>query len=247
MADKDTLCGWGDRRKIAYFVENADVIVPRRADQLATLTALLPWPVESALNLLDLGAGFGALTEKILARYPHATITCVDGSAEMLALARERLGSYGDRVRLRRGDLASDAWTDGIEGSFDGAVSALAIHHLDDARKRQLDREIFARLKPGGVFVNNDLVAVPPSLTSQYESLMLREIQHQDRIKRGKERSLEAIQAEIREQLQLAGEEHQSHIAALRNQLRWLDEAGFKSVECHWKYLDFAIFGGLKE
>jgi tRNA (cmo5U34)-methyltransferase len=247
MVDKDTLCGWGDRRKIDYFVENAEVIVPRRADQLTTLTELLPWPREATLDLLDLGAGFGALTERILARYPRATITCVDGSAEMLALARKRLAPHGYRVRLQLANLASDSWGTGIAGSFAGAVSALAIHHLEDARKRELYREIFDRLAPGGLFLNNDLVAVPPALKQQYETLMLRTIQEQDRIKRGIERALEKIQAESHEQLQLAGEEHQSQIAALRDQLRWLEEAGFKSVECHWKYLDFAIFGGMKE
>jgi tRNA (cmo5U34)-methyltransferase len=246
MAGKDTLCGWGDRQKIAYFVANADVIIPRRADQLATLTELLSLPHEAAATLVDLGAGFGALTELILARYPQAQITCVDGSVEMLALARERLAPYGSRVRLQLADLANDSWASGIEGSFAGAVSALAIHHLSDHRKRELYQEIFERLVPGGLFLNNDIVAQPLALKPQYETLMLRTIQDQDRLKRGRERSLADIQAEMREQLRLAGEEHQSHIAALRDQLRWLEEAGFTSVECHWKYLDFAVFGGVK-
>jgi tRNA (cmo5U34)-methyltransferase len=174
-------------------------------------------------------------------------ITCVDGSAEMLALARARLAPHGSRVRLQLADLAHDSWSRGIEGSFEGAVSALAIHHLDDDRKRELYRETFERLTPGGVFLNNDIVAPPPAFKPQYETLILRAIQDQDRIKRGRARPLEDIQAEMREQLRLAGEDHHSHIAALRAQLRWLEEAGFKSVECHWKYLDFAVFGGVKE
>jgi len=247
MAGQDTLCGWGDRRKIAYFVENAEVVIPRRADQLATLTELLPWPREAAVTLLDLGAGFGALTERILARYSRAMITCVDGSVEMLALARERLAPYGSRIRLHLADLANDSWSSGIEGSFAGAVSALAIHHLSDDHKRELYREIYDRLALGGLFLNNDIVAPPRALKPQYETLILHAIQDQDRIKRGRERTLGDIQAEMREQLRLAGEDHQSHIAALGDQLRWLEEAGFASVECHWKYLDFAVFGGVKE
>jgi hypothetical protein len=98
-----------------------------------------------------------------------------------------------------------------------------------------------------GVFLNNDIVAPPPALKAQYETLLLRAIQEEDRIKRGRERTPEDILAEMREQLRLAGEDHQSHIAALRDQLRWLGEAGFASVECHWEYLDFAVFGGVKE
>jgi tRNA (cmo5U34)-methyltransferase len=118
---------------------------------------------------------------------------------------------------------------------------------LDDDRKRELYREILDRLTPGGFFLNNDIVAQPLALKPQYETLMRRAIQDQDRIKRGRERPPEDIQAEMREQLRLASEDHHSHIAALRDQLRWLEEAGFKSVECHWKYLDFAVFGGVKE
>ena len=247
MANKDTLCGWGDRRKIAYYVENSEVIVPRRADQLATLCELLPWPREATVKLLDLGCGFGALTELLLARYPNATITCVDGSVEMIALARERLAPHESRVRLRLADLSNGSWDDGIEGSFAGAVSALAIHHLEDERKRDLYQKIFARLTPGGLFFNDDLVATPSAFKPQYELLSARIIQDQDRLKRGRERPLEDIQAEIRENLRLAGETHQSHIAPLGDQLRWLQDAGFKSAECHWKYLEFAVFGGMKE
>jgi hypothetical protein len=33
---------------------------------------------------------------------------------------------------------------------------------------------------------------------------------------------------------------HHGHIAPLRAQLGWLEEAGFKSVDCFWKYLDLA-------
>jgi hypothetical protein len=29
-------------------------------------------------------------------------------------------------------------------------------------------------------------------------------------------------------------------------QLDWLRAAGFQAVDCVWKYLDFAIFGGVK-
>jgi len=51
----------------------------------------------------------------------------------------------------------------------------------------------------------------------------------------------------MRVQLQAAGPQHHSQIAALGDQLEWLREAGFKSVDCYWKYLDLSIFGGAKE
>jgi hypothetical protein len=47
--------------------------------------------------------------------------------------------------------------------------------------------------------------------------------------------------------LRLAGGQHHSHIASLSDQLEWLVQAGFKSVDCYWRFLDLAIFGGVKE
>ena len=247
MAVPDTLCGWGNKQKAAYFLENAEVIIPRRRDQLATLLGLFAAPADAALAIIDLGAGFGAVTQEILTRYPRAIVTCVDGSPEMMALARERLAPYGARVRFCLADLADASWRNGLDAPFDAAVSALAIHHLTDDRKRALYREVFDLLCLGGLFLNNDLVAAPPALKDRFEALNLQVIQDQERSKRGSARPLEQIQAEMREQLRMAGERHQSHIAPMRDQLQWLIDAGFNSVDCYWKYLDIAIFGGIKQ
>ena len=260
MPDDDTLCGWGNEAKVAYFLANADVIVPRRAEQINLLTQLLPYPPDAALSVLDLGAGFGAVTEQILEHYRRATVTCVDGSQAMVAHAAQRLRKYGERVKILKADLAEPSWIgivkpftrsssggDKDEGAvFDAAVSAIAIHHLIHQRKRELDREIFQLLAPGGIFLNNDVVATPPALKARFEMLNLAAIQEQERVQRGIARTSEQIQAEMREQLRLAGDRHQSHIAPLSDQLAWLSEAGFKSVDCYWRYLDLAIFGGVR-
>ncbi len=268
MPDDDTLCGWGNEAKVAYFLANADVIVPRRAEQLNLLTQLLPYSPDAPVSMLDLGAGFGAVTEQILKHYSRAVVTCVDGSQAMVAHATERLRKYGERVKILKADLAEPSWfhlllkflansteptaASGERGKsenavFDAAVSAIAIHHLTHQRKRELDREIFQLLAPGGIFLNNDVVAAPPALKVRFETLNLAAMQEQERVQRGVARTIDQIQAEIHEQVRLAGRQHQSHIAPLSDQLAWLTDAGFKSVDCYWRYLDLAIFGGVKE
>jgi tRNA (cmo5U34)-methyltransferase len=255
MPDNDTLCGWGHEAKVNYFLANADVIVPRRAEQVNLLTALLPHPTDSDVCVLDLGAGFGAVTEQILEHYPRATVTCVDGSDAMVGHATQRLRRYGDRVKILKADLAEHCWCDVLKplarpsgrAVFDAAVSAIAIHHLTHQRKRELDREVFEMLVPGGVFLNDDVVATPPAMKARFEALNLDEIQEQERARRGTARRREEIQAEMHEQLRLAGGQHHSHIASLSDQLEWLVQAGFKSVDCYWRFLDLAIFGGVKE
>jgi tRNA (cmo5U34)-methyltransferase len=247
MPENDTLCGWGDKSKVAYFLANADIIVPRRAEQMNLLVQLLPQTSSSSFSILDLGAGFGAVTERLLEHYPRANATCVDGSDAMVTHARERLQKFGDRVRIQKADLAEASWRAAIAGPFEAVVSAIAIHHITNERKRELYREVFQLLTKDGVFLNNDVIATPPAMKERFETLNLAAIQEQERQQRGTSRALEQIQVEMREQLRLAGGRHHSQIAPLIDQLGWLSEAGFGSVDCYWRYLDLAIFGGAKE
>lgn len=244
MPDHDTLCGWGLKEKVTYFLEKADIIIPRRREQLGFLIDLLPWPREEPIRVLDLGCGFGAITEEILSKYPHASVTSVDGSEEMMKLARERLAKYGDRVRLHFADLADPSWHRGVSGPFHAAVSAVAIHHLVDDRKRELYREIYDLVDHGGIFLNDEAVASPPGFKARFEEMHYRAIQEQERAKYGVARPVEELRAEMEAQVRLAG--HHSHVASLPSQLAWVSEAGFQSVDCFWKYLGMAIFGGVK-
>ena len=162
----------------------------------------------------------------------------------MLALAHERLPKTGAQIDLLQGDLAFPTWQAAVRGPFDAVVSGLAIHHLPDARKRLLYQEIYALVDNGGLFLNNDAVLSPPALQERWTALWYQEMQAQEERLRGVTRSIAAIQAELQEQLR-AGD-YPSYLAPLAAQLAWLGEAGFTSVDCYWKYLNFAIFGGVK-
>lgn len=244
MSTTDTLCGWGEHDRVTYYLNNVNILIPKRQEQLTMIVDLLGGLPQGVRRVLDLGSGFGAITQAILSHYPEATITCVDGSAEMLALAREHLQKDGTHVELLLGDLAFPSWQEAVRGPFDAVVSGLAIHHLLDARKRQLYHEVYALLDNGGLFLNNDAVLSPPALQEWFTALWYREMQAQEERLRGVKRSIESIRAELQERLRVG--DHPSYMAPLAMQLAWLGEAGFASVECYWKYLDFAIFGGVK-
>jgi tRNA (cmo5U34)-methyltransferase len=242
MGNNDTLCGWGDEARVKYYVKNVSVTVPRRDEQLAFVLDLFPWPADAPLQVLDLGAGFGALTREILTRFPHSRVTCVDGSGEMMKLARERLAPYGERVSLRLGDFAYRSWHNQLPGGYDAAVSALAIHHVTNERKRELYAEVFGLLKPGGVFINDDSILTPQPWQARITSLRYCYIQEREQTLRGLTRSIEEIAAER----EAHASRHKNYKAPLRDHLEWLSQAGFASVDCFWKYLDQAIFGGIK-
>lgn len=244
MTEPDTLCGWGDRDKVACFVERSSLLIPKRFEQLATVLDLFPWSADEPIRVLDLGAGYGAVTETILSRYPHATVVWLDGSTAMREHAEPRLSQYGSQVQFFLRDLADPAWPAELPEPFHAAVSAIALHHLTDKRKRQLCHEVFNLLQPGGMFLNNDVVAGDPALRDRFTPLADRVIQQQVQEQTGVLHSLEEIR-QVRVAMQRP-KGQSSHIAPLDPQLAWWREAGFQVVDCYWKFLNFAIFGGVK-
>ena len=105
-------------------------------------------------TILDLGCGMGETSQRVLARHPGARVVGVDASADMLAAA------------VVEGDLRVGRLEDELPpGPFDLVISALAVHHLDGARKRDLFRRIRAVLAPGGRFVLGDVVLVDEQVT----------------------------------------------------------------------------------
>jgi tRNA (cmo5U34)-methyltransferase len=182
-------------------------------------------PVE---RILDVGAGTGLLTATVAAAYPDARFELLDGSAEMLAEARERLGGLVTGVHVQ--DMA-----DGLpEGPFDAVISALAIHHLQDQDKRVLFGRVHEVLRPGGVFVNAEQVLGPtPKLAERYRQMWERMC-----------RELGASDEEI-----VAAKERRIYdrSADLESQLAWLREASFATADCIYKLWEDVVIVAIKE
>ncbi|MEU6131941.1 class I SAM-dependent methyltransferase [Saccharopolyspora sp. NPDC047091] len=81
------------------------------------------------LHLLDLGCGTGASTRALHQALPAATITAVDGSARMLARAREK--TWPTTVRFVHAD-ARHLTAAGVHGPFDGILAAYLLRNLPD-------------------------------------------------------------------------------------------------------------------
>ena len=173
-------------------------------------------------RVLDLGAGTGLLASFVRAVHPDAELTLLDGSARMLAQARETLGS--ERTTFVEGDLREPL----PSGPWDAIVSALAIHHLTDDEKRPLFRRVHEALAPGGVFINAEQVIGPsPRFTELYERW------HEAR----------ARQAGSDEAEWAGALERMAHdrCATVEDQRRWLRAAGFDQEDCLFKDHGFAV------
>jgi tRNA (cmo5U34)-methyltransferase len=104
----------------------------------------------AAVAMLELGIGTGETARRVRSLHPDARLTAIDASSEMLERARSDFPKADLRLSRLEDPLP--------EGPFDLVYSALAIHHLDGAGKRDLFRRISAVLRPGGVFVLADVV-----------------------------------------------------------------------------------------
>lgn len=93
----------------------------------------------AGLRLLDLGCGTGASTAALLDAAPHATITAVDASAEMLAQAKRK--TWPSNVTFVHAD-AEDLAHVKITGPYDGILAAYLLRNVTDrnATLRQFRR-----------------------------------------------------------------------------------------------------------
>lgn len=186
---------------------------PHRQEGYEVLLEFVP---RTARRVLDLGCGDGEVIGRIAQDVPGLEAVACDFSPEMLERARARFEDTSIRVVEHDMDEPIPAdW-----GTFDAVVSAFAIHHVVDERKKTLYRDVFERLNPGGAFLNLEHVDSPtPELHEGFLVALGQTIEHDD---------------------------PSNKLVAVDVQLQWLRDLGFQQVDCHWKWREMALLAGVK-
>ncbi|HEU0216712.1 MAG TPA: class I SAM-dependent methyltransferase [Stellaceae bacterium] len=149
---------WHSRDYVAWWITRALSRDAERRQRLREMLAATNIAVDAGPSVLDVGGGYGVVSEEVLAAFPRAHVTLQDYSEPMLAAARERLASYAQRIAFVHADLTDSAWVRRVGGPFDLAVSAIVIHNLRDVGAiAAAYRGVAEALKPGGVFLDYDL------------------------------------------------------------------------------------------
>jgi 2-polyprenyl-3-methyl-5-hydroxy-6-metoxy-1,4-benzoquinol methylase len=129
-----------------------------RRPRLAYMFTAVSIPESAVSTVLDVGGGFGVVTEELLRVFPRAQVTLQDFSEPMLGHARSRLSRYGAQVKYILADLRDPLWADRVGGPFDLIVSGWAIHNLADPTAiGACYGKIAGLLKPGCSFLDYDL------------------------------------------------------------------------------------------
>ena len=144
-------------------------------------------------------------------------------------VARRRFADEPERFELRVLDYAREPSLE----STSGHIRAL-YPSPRRAGKRELFRKIYGVLCAGGVFMNADQVlGSTPEIEARYRETWLRQVRE-----RGVgEEDLAAALVRMRE----------DKASTLEEQTAWLEEAGFRQVDCPYKNYSFAVYGGRKQ
>jgi tRNA (cmo5U34)-methyltransferase len=210
--DSESVNLWSTAEHAQGYLTRVDMI-PHRAEGEAELLEWLPRPTR---RVLDLGSGDGRLLALVRQAFPDVEAVALDFSETMLERLRARFA--GERVSIVAHTL--DDTLPASLGAFDAIVSSFAIHHVVDARKRTLYREIFAHLAPGGVFCNLEHVSSPtPALHERFLGCL---------------------------GVAPADDDPSNKLLDVETQLAWLREIGFVEVDCHWKWRELALLVGAK-
>jgi SAM-dependent methyltransferase len=148
-----------------------------RREQIDILVTVVADSLRPGARVLNLGCGTGKLEHLILDRLPAARLTSVDRSAPMLAVARERLGRYADRVTLVQTDIAQLGGVELPGKPFQFITSVNVIHELPDVSKLRLLRACRPCLTRNGLILIVDRLAVDRRILKPAYTSTLRRLQ----------------------------------------------------------------------
>jgi SAM-dependent methyltransferase len=133
---------------------------PLREERFRTMLEYVELIAPAPRRILDLACGTGAIAERAHERFSEAEVVGVDLDPILLLLAREAFAAE-DRVRFVTADLREPDWASALgAGPFDAVLTATALHWLQEPVLRRVYADVGALLRPGGVFLNADHVAI---------------------------------------------------------------------------------------
>jgi tRNA (cmo5U34)-methyltransferase len=233
--------GWKSREAAIHYSQIADILLPGREEILAIIAEMATSFVSGPPKILDLGCGYGDVTNAILNLNPQASVFMVDFSDEMLKQSAERF-KENRNIRIIRHDL-----NEGILGSlatekFDAVVSCFALHHIEFAHRVKLYTDIYKILKEDGLFINGDRFKGDSPAIDQWEfdnwiKWMAKQIKG-----KGRDKSFAQIkQSQIESDKKLGDKP-----GTIWDMERDLRKAGFRQVDCVCKHQILAVLVSAK-
>lgn len=134
--------------------ESAQTVVAALTDSILPLSPGLADQLERGIDVLDIGCGSGRAACRLAAEFPKSRFAGYDLCEEAVSAARAEAQRQGlKNVRFEARDVSKI----GDQEKFDLITAFDAIH--DQAKPDVVLREIAAALRPGGIFLMQDILA----------------------------------------------------------------------------------------
>ena len=203
--------------------------IPCFDDYYDSTTKFISANITPPKRVLDLGAGTGLLSYYWFKCFPNSEYMLVDIADEMLKVARKRFEG-ADSVTFQSLDYSKTL----PAADFDVIISALSIHHLEDADKAELFGRVYDKLPSGGLFANYDQFCAGQSEMNEWydrywetTQLMNSGLTDND-IELWKERRLLDRECSVEQECEM------------------LRKSGFKAVKCVYSYQKFSVIVAIK-
>jgi tRNA (cmo5U34)-methyltransferase len=148
---------WHSTKYVSDWAKGQDQKEKNRQEPFRVLAETIPYDKKLPIRILDVGAGYGALTQFLLGYFSNATAICQDGSAEMAKLGQERMKDLKGRFEYAVRDFSQPDWSQKLTGPFEAVVSSIAIHNVRSTKTMErIYSDIFPLVKSGGCFINFD-------------------------------------------------------------------------------------------
>jgi len=199
--------------------------MPHYEEMLEELVRCLPG---KATSVLELGCGTGNLTVLLARKYSGATVIAVDGAADRIEVAQDRLSGRSGRQGNVEFVVSMFEEFSGLEGTYDVVASSFSFGHILD--RAQLYAKLRKMMAPSGLLaIGDELAAEPPQIEELHRADWI-----EFAIRPG-----HLTAEELADALRHDSELH--HYPTLRMQMEMLQAAGFHYMDCVWRWRNYAV------
>lgn len=232
-----SVTNWQRQDVTEHYLEQVRGGIPFGAEQAQIMLQVVNHFNPNPKKIIDLGCGNGFLAEILLKSYPESTAVLLDHSEPMVEAARKHMKDYRNRCEIIHGDFSNFILEHVKPQSIDCIISGFAIHHLTNEKKKELYKEIYNILTDGGIFINVEHTAsATPKIEELYDELFI------DHLAGHNHRNREDVSAEYYSR----PDKEDNILERVDIQVNWLREFGFNHADCYFKWMELAVFGGVK-